>query len=312
MLARLLKCMLAAELAGYLAAGVSLHIAAGWGWLGIVILAAAVALAIRALIVAAHFITAWKHRSPVPVEARMSGLGWIKLFLHEYLSQAVLYTLLQPFPVLAGTGPGRGRNTLPPVVYVHGFFCNRGFWSFLRRGLAHRGVGWSEAVDLEPLFGDIDAYAPILRAAVDGLIVRSGQPRVALICHSIGGLAARSLLASDPELAKRVSALITLGSPHHGTALAWLARGINVREMRPQSTWLQRLNRQPPPAGVRLVSIYSYFDNVVAPQESSRLPGWRNIPLSGPGHLGMAFSTTVLRHLTGEIRAAAEAPSNER
>ena len=304
MLARLLKRILLVELALYLMLGLGLHAATDIGAGVLCLLALATALGGRAIIVAVLFVVAWGHRSPMPERSRLGPAGLARIIVGEYLSVLLLYTVFQPFPRLAD-GPRRGgHNTLLPVVLIPGFFCNRGFWWYLRRGLVRRGVGYCEAVDLDPPFVDIETYGPSLHRAVDRLVAVSGQPRVALVCHSMGGLAARSLLAADPAFAAKVAVIVTLGTPHHGTVMARLGRFTNVREMRPNSTWLQRLNRGPDRANIRRVSIYSHYDNIVAPQANSRLHGWRNIGLAGPGHLAMAFSPTILRHVAGEIRTA--------
>ena len=308
MLARLLRRLMLAELLLYLAGGAAVHAATGLGVVSLLLIATITALCLRAIIAAVLFSVSWAHRSPLPVRARIGPGGRARIILGEYLSLLLLYTVFQPFPRLADLGRPRGHNTLPPVLLIHGFFCNRGFWWYIRRGLAARGAGFCETVDLEPPFGDIDGYAPALRRAVDRLISQSRQPKVALVCHSMGGLAARSLMAADPAFAEKIAMIVTLGTPHHGTVLAWLARGTNIREMRPNSTWLQRLNHQPGPTAVYRASIYSHYDDIVAPQESSRLEGWRNVGLAGPGHLAMAFSPTILRHVTGEIRAGMKRP----
>lgn len=303
MLARLLRRILLVELVVYLTAGSAVNAATGIGPMPLFLAALGLALAIRASIVAILFAVAWSQRDPQPVGTRPSLAGRAGIIVGEYLSVLLLYTVFQPFPRLAEYRKPHGPTTLPPVVLIHGYFCNRGFWWYLRRGLARGGAGLCEAVDLEPPFGDIDEYTPLLRQAIERLLARSRHPRVVLLCHSMGGLAARSLLAADPALADRVETVITLGTPHHGTVLARLGHGINAREMRPGSSWLQRLNRRPVPVDVRRVSIYSHFDDIVAPQSSARLDGWRNVGLNGPGHLAMTFSPTILRHVLGEIRA---------
>eukprot|EP01034_Spumella_vulgaris_P044255 gene44255-55017_t len=74
------------------------------------------------------------------------------------------------------------------VVLIHGFMCNRGFWTpWLERlrGSGHPFV----AVNLEPVFGSIDDYAHTIEQAVVQLTAASGRPPV-LVCHSMGGLVA--------------------------------------------------------------------------------------------------------------------------
>jgi triacylglycerol lipase len=95
------------------------------------------------------------------------------------------------------------------------------------------------AVNLEPVFGSIDDYVPVIEAAVARLEQATGLPPVA-VAHSMGGLALRAWWA-QPGNAARVHHAITLGTPHHGTWLARWALTRNARQMRQLSGWLQRL-----------------------------------------------------------------------
>ena len=60
-----------------------------------------------------------------------------------------------------GPAPAQGW---PSVVLVHGFLCNRGFWTPWLPLLRERGHAFV-AVDLEPPFGSIDDYAGTIDAA---------------------------------------------------------------------------------------------------------------------------------------------------
>ena len=83
----------------------------------------------------------------------------------------------------------RGRRG---AVFIHGFVCNRGFWNPWLERLRACGHPFI-AVNLEPVFGSIEDYAPIIEDAVRRLTQATGLPPV-LICHSMGGLAARAWL----------------------------------------------------------------------------------------------------------------------
>lgn len=87
--------------------------------------------------------------------------------------------------------PGQG-NGKRGVVFIHGFFCNRGLWTHWLTKLRHRGHPFI-ALNLRPEFGSIDEYAGMIDHAVDSLQRLTGQAPV-LVCHSMGGLAARAWL----------------------------------------------------------------------------------------------------------------------
>jgi triacylglycerol esterase/lipase EstA (alpha/beta hydrolase family) len=87
---------------------------------------------------------------------------------------------------------------------------------------------------------------------------------------------------------------VTLGTPHHGTALAPFGYGRNAREMRVTSEWLGALRAFEEGAyTVPVTSVFTHHDNMVAPQISSELAGATNVPLGGLGHMSLLFSSRV-------------------
>jgi triacylglycerol lipase len=109
-----------------------------------------------------------------------------------------------------------------PVVLVHGLF------GFDRIGVPgvrfdyFRGIAkhletlgcHAHAVKL-PAYASVPARARQLVAAIEAL----PHERVDVIAHSLGGLDARYALA-NLGLAKRVRALVTIGTPHRGSPIA--------------------------------------------------------------------------------------------
>ena len=107
------------------------------------------------------------------------------------------------------------------------------------------------AVDLEPVFGSIDQYVAIIDEAVERITRATGMAPV-LVCHSMGGLAARAWLQAKAA-DSRVHHVITIGSPHHGTWLGRFSRVANGRQMRLDSGWLRRARRARRDAQVHLL-----------------------------------------------------------
>ena len=74
-----------------------------------------------------------------------------------------------------------------------------------------------------------------------------------IVAHSMGGLVARAYLRRHGGA--QVARVITLGTPHHGTALANLAPGSNARQMsRPggqPNAWLAQLAASETPQHAR-------------------------------------------------------------
>jgi triacylglycerol esterase/lipase EstA (alpha/beta hydrolase family) len=170
------------------------------------------------------------------------------------------------------------------VLLVHGFVCNRGLWNGWMVRLRTAGVP-HVAVNLEPVYSSLDAYAGLVEAAVQRLERATGLPPV-VVAHSMGGLVVRRWLV-DAGLS-RVHHVITLGTPHHGTELARWALSINARQMRRDSRWLQALReRETEETGRRFTCFHSHCDNIVFPALTATLPGADNRHLAGVAHVQM-------------------------
>lgn len=198
----------------------------------------------------------------------------------------------------AATGPngGAGSSTARRgFVFIHGFVGNRGLWNPWLAQLGERGDVYC-AVNLEPVLGSIDAYTPVIDAAVRRLHAATGLAPV-LVCHSMGGLAARAWLqtGSAEQLVHRV---VTLGTPHHGAWLGRFAQSVNGRQMRQGSRWLTQLARHEPATRRALfICYYASCDNIVFPTSSAAWPGADNRFVPGVSHVALAFDARVMREV---------------
>ena len=307
MIARILKWLMLLQVLAVL--GVAYLAMQAWGVASpamALLLAAAMLLAVRALIVARNFQQSRRLGSPVPAQYQLGAMGAARLFFGELRAtlRSSSWDMLRPRLHAADNVAGQGL----PVLLVHGYVCNRGYWAQLSRQLARAGIA-HDAVDLEPINADIEDFVPQVEQAVARLCARAGSDRVMLVAHSMGGLVARAWLRRHGV--QRVARIITLGTPHHGTALANLAAGANARQMSrvddAPSLWLAQLAASETPAARALItSIYSHHDNIVAPQASAQLPGARNIAFGGIGHVALASDARVLRLVLEEITIKSE------
>ena len=304
MTARFLRFWLACELALYLLLGFGLVRFSGAAPGEVAALALVLALAGRAFVIGLTFGFARAYPSMPPAGLRIGFGRAIRMALEEYVAFVALFSLLMPLERLFMGNERLPRPTAgrPPVLLIHGYQCNRGFWLWMRRRLER--AGWSVAtLSLEPLFGDIDGYAEQVAGRIDAVCAATGASQVILVAHSMGGLVARAYLRRFGNA--RVARLATLGSPHRGSELARFAMGENGRQMRPGSEWLAALNAPlavPLPAAV--ISIYSCHDNYVMPQANAVLEGAVNLPVPGVGHLAMAFSPKIASVLEKELDKA--------
>ncbi len=308
-LATLLRILLLVELAGATAIAVWLHVDLQTGWVTAVALGAAAPLGTHAAIIAIDFAITTAAGSPTPAAHRLGPGAALALYARELIDSVRTFQLAQP--LMAGR-PLAGETVRPwspgsplPVLLVHGYFCNRQLWRPTARALAAQGHAIG-AVDLEPVFGSIDAYAARIDDALRALMARTGAPAAHLLCHSMGGLAARAYLRRfGPQAVARV---VTLGTPHQGTVLARLGHGVNTRQMRPGSDWLAALAAGEDAHTLgRFHVLLSHHDNIVAPQAPQSLPGAHTVEFSGMGHISLAYDAAVRRTVIGLLSPGARA-----
>lgn len=204
--------------------------------------------------------------------------------------------------------PSDGRT--PAVVFVHGFVCNRGIWLPWMRRLRSEGVPYV-SVNLEPVFGGIEEYIPLMSEAVHRAQAITGRPPV-LVCHSMGGLVARAWRAAEPDTP--VHKVVTIGTPHRGTWLGRFSRVTNGRQMRQEGEWLWALHRReaeiaPQNAYADFVCWYSNADNIVFPASTATLPGADNRHVPGVAHVALAFHPRVMDESLAMVVSAASSPS---
>lgn len=268
--------------------------------------AAAFIVIVRVLATLLNFGLSEVFRSPRPQAMRIGWAGWLRLLLAEVWAVLRVFFVLHPFERWINKPDPNGASHGMPVLLVHGFFSNGGYWWGIKRHLQRNGIDAIYTVNLEPPFCDIDELARQLAPRVAAVCAASGQPQVILVAHSMGGLVCRAYLQrlnGDRHTAK----LITLGTPHAGTVHARLIPGPNLRQMRPGSRWLAALDReQGPRPRVPTTCIYSCHDEIVAPQDSGAQLGAVNKPTPGVGHLEMTFSP-VIQSLLLEALAANDA-----
>lgn len=257
---------------------------------------------------------AWVHQSdpaPRPRWHELVGAWW-----QEVRMAPRVFAWRQPFrwrhwPDTDATADPIGVCSSGAVVFVHGFVCNRGFWHPWMRELRRLGVPYV-SVNLEPVFGSIDAYVPQIESAVRRAEVVGGGPPQ-LVCHSMGGLAARAWLAAHAANPARIAQVLTIGTPHHGTWLGQFSHLPNGRQMRLHNPWLLALAaaeaKQAPEATYRqFICWYSNTDNIVFPASTATLRGADNRLVTGAAHVAMAFHPRVMRESLAVLASGANSP----
>jgi triacylglycerol esterase/lipase EstA (alpha/beta hydrolase family) len=229
-----------------------------------------------------------------------------RLKLAARIAQEFWCSMLCWFKLFPFGGPFERRidgDTSLPVLLLHGYGANSGFWQTYSQQLQRAGISHA-AIDLEPVLAGIDDYATVIEEAVQSLCRACGTAQVILLCHSMGGLAARAWLRACGS--QRAARIITLGTPHFGSTLAGYGLGKNARQVLTPagdaSSWIAQLDASEN-AELRslFVSVGTRHDNIVSPQSSALLPGATNITLDLVGHVALGFDAGVGEQVLAEI-----------
>ncbi len=292
MLAKLLRRLLATQLLLGAVLGWFLGHQTALGYWLIPLAALLAPFAINLILIVSYAV---KSRTP-----GQSALWW-RSVLGEYLACCRVYLLQQPWankPKL--TMPPDGIHLKTPVVLVHGYLCNHKVWDKMAEQLRQAGHPVL-AVDLEPLFTSIDRYAPIIEETASELCRQTGVDQVALVGHSMGGLAIRAWMRSCGT--QRVARIVTLGTPHQGTRIDPHPKTPNGQQMFWHSDWLKALETSETPETRRLMHLaLTPQDSIVYPQREQLLEGAPVMIFEGLGHLELSQNRAVGDWVLSQLR----------
>ena len=282
----LLRLLLLVQSGAALLVAWALAAFAGWPMAAALAGGLGLALLVRLAINMNNFALAARAASPVPAAFRLGPAGWLRLLAGEFRASMLVshwHMLRAPRPLRV-----HADATHVPVLLLHGYGASGGFWAHLVPLLDAARVSHL-SIDLVPVTCGIDDYVPLIERGVAQLCAATGSPRVTIVAHSMGGLAARAWMR------------------RHGTALANLGPGLNAVQMRLDSPWLRALEAGEGAAERALItSIWTHHDNIVAPQDSSVLAGARNIAFGGVGHVWLASHPRVLARVLQELGIASD------
>ncbi len=210
--------------------------------------------------------------------------------LWEYLTSLAVLVLV-PFGWLDNDPERRFQDeTERPILFVPGLIETRTAFLVLRRFFRRRGHAALFTLNLGPVNGSLETLSELIAERVDEIRAQTGKSQVDLICHGVGGVAARLFVRNGG--ADKVGVLLTIGSPHRGSRLAVLFSGRLARELGPGSRVLPELNESLP-EGPRYVNVFSSFDSLILPATNGELSGAENHRLEYLGHTALLFSSEV-------------------
>jgi len=184
-----------------------------------------------------------------------------------------------------------------PVLLIHGIHDTARIFHRMQAYLEARG--WPvHTLSLQPNDGTegLDKLAKQVDRYVETTFSRSCP--IDLLGFSMGGLVCRYYLQKLGGLA-RVERFITLSAPHKGSLWAYFRWNEGCAQMRPNSPFIQELNRQLDQLNqVQFTSIWTPMDLMIIPAASSSLPIGTEIKLPVLAHAWMVSDPTVLLAVT--------------
>lgn len=259
-------------------------------------------------------IEAWDALRRVALPSKVIGgiteAAWISAHLLLYPWGTRPGTAVQEHLRVDDYGPiARGRligdviSASAPVLLVHGLADNRSVFTVLTRTLARHGFRNVQTTNYSVFTRDVRTAAREFGQVVERMCGRTGHDRIHVIGHSLGGLIARyyvQRLGGDT----RVATLVTLGTPHGGTAWSrlaprWLAHWSILMHLHPDSPLVRELEAAAPGCRTSILAIYSDLDQVVLPVQAGRCEhpdlDAVNVLVHGVGHMSLPIDPRVAR-----------------
>jgi pimeloyl-ACP methyl ester carboxylesterase len=193
----------------------------------------------------------------------------------------------------------------PAVILIHGIYHNASAWLFLRHLVRRAGFShvfaWSYRSWETSFERLVDQLETRIREEIHGPFPE--HPLI-LIGHSMGGLLTRALL-TRPQVARRVRAVVTLGTPHQGSKLAVLGVGRLARSLHYRGPLISRLEALEGPLATPALALYSPVDNMVLPHQALHplQPGWTLKETAPVSHVALLYHPGTARHLLNFLQA---------
>lgn len=185
----------------------------------------------------------------------------------------------------------------PPVILVHGLWDRNVIFDTLSAYLEH--LGWSVyRFDLIPNNGKLplEKLADQLATRIEETLDPSAS--FDLVGFSMGGIVSRYYIQRLGGC-ERVQKFVTISSPHRGTWTAYATLQPGCMQMRPNSEFLQDLNRDAASILGKLdfTSIWTPYDLMILPARSSEIGIGRQIQIPVPLHAWMVKDPRTLKVL---------------
>jgi triacylglycerol esterase/lipase EstA (alpha/beta hydrolase family) len=204
--------------------------------------------------------------------------------------------------------PSRPSEGLPPVILVHGLFHNASAWGLFAHRLAKSGLTDLHLVTYNSFKVSYWDIVELVDKKIAEIVAERGtETRVALVGHSLGGLAVRGCLSRGAHAANTLCA-VAMGAPHKGSKLAGLGVGKLAASLMHQGGLIEEIEEADKPPSCPALSIYTPMDNMILPSSSARFaaPGWQERNTPPMGHVAMLYSRRTAAMVADFIHDAAK------
>ena len=198
-----------------------------------------------------------------------------------------------------GAGTAGAATAHDPILFVHGWNSSGTVWNTMISRF--QADGWTPA-ELNNWSYDTSqsnaTTAGQIRDKVDQILAATGNTKVDVITHSMGGLSSRYYVKNLAGDAK-VDDWVSLGGPNHGTDTANWCFQTSCYEMRIGSSFLNALNSgDETPGAVTYRTWWSPCDSIINPDSSVSLSGATNTKTACLSHSALYEDATVY----GQVR----------
>jgi len=184
-----------------------------------------------------------------------------------------------------------------PILLIHGFLGSSNNWLYHRQRFLASGYRNVFTINLGSPCHSIEHYSDLVRQKIEYICQITGQKKIILIGHSMGGLVSRRYrnVHADAQ-GVLVQKVITVGSPLDGTYAAYLASWFSAasREMEPGCSFVRQEQEQAARDDTtEYFHIGSKVDGIVIPNSSALAGGGRRVRtavLEATGHIEYLFS----------------------
>jgi triacylglycerol lipase len=202
-----------------------------------------------------------------------------------------------------GAAPAGAATAHDPIVFVHGWHESSSLWSTMIGNFQRDG--WTAAELNNWSYNTSQSNvttASQLRDKVDQVLAATGNAKVDIVTHSMGGLNSRYYIKNLQGDGK-VDDWVSLGGPNHGTTSANACFEASCVEMRQNSTFLNNLNAgDETPGAVSYGTWWSPCDEIINPDSSVALSGAKNTQTACLSHAALTTDSTVYGQVRDFVR----------